>query len=103
MLDKAQCIFCYVVKSLGLGQLDLHLATLLVFLDPKARVPDFVYVAWDPAHDEVMQVIVQRDAPFLDAWVGGRLYLVPVTARKWNNEVSEAHVLDEFVRRLAQT
>ena len=49
-----------------------------------------------------MQVIVQRDAPFLDARVGCRLDLVPVTARERNNEVCEAHVLDEFVRRLAQ-
>ena len=73
-----------------------------VSLDSELSISDEEYIARDPRHDEVVQMVVQWRASLLQAWICLRLHLVAIAGRQAYDSAGVADVLDQLIRRLAQ-
>ena len=89
-------------QPLGLLLSDFKQVAAGVFFDAQRGIPDFVHVTGDPGHQKVVQVVVQRRRPLLQAGIRLDFHLVSVACWQSNDGACVAHVLDQFVWRVAQ-
>ena len=89
-------------QSLGLLLSDFEQVAAGVFFDAQGGIPDFVHVTGDPGHQKVVQMVVQRRRPLLQARIRLYFHLVSVACWQSDDGACVAHVLDQFVWSVTQ-